>query len=114
VSPKKSNYRRATPTPAAGSGVQTRCCGLLTTAFLSVSACSLAVLLLIAWRRTSNSPETSPSSALGPSAGIDFDKVILDDHASGVRVANVQVVDLDRDGRNGDRDVYVASRACGG
>ena len=79
------------------------------TALLVVIASALAVSLWFVLRQSKQPPAvTSGHAPLERSSKIVFDKVVLDDHKSAVRVANVQVVDFDRDGLN---DILVCDTA---
>ena len=74
--------------------------GKALTALLVLIVSALAVSLGFVLRPSKQPPAvTSGPAPLERSSKIVFDKVVLDDHKSAVRVANVQVVDFDRDGR---------------
>jgi hypothetical protein len=63
-------------------------------------ACGLAVLLGVLGRLAKPAPPGSRRPAPGISSKAAFDKTVFNDHQSAVRVANVQIVDFDRDGLN--------------
>src|SRR5260221_2198890 len=94
---QRSVATTATASPHGKSGRG----GRSATVVLSVTVCALAVVLVIALHSTRWEPgrDLRPSS-VNSSPSIAFDKIALDDHTTGVRVANVQVVDFDRDGLN--------------
>src|SRR6266550_2026409 len=71
------------------------------TALLALIVSALAVALGFVFRQSKPPPPlTSGHAPLERSSKIAFDKAALDDGKSAVRVANVQVVDFDRDGLN--------------
>ena len=83
--------------------------GKALTALLVLIASALAVTLWLVLRQSKPPPAVSSGHApLERSSKIVFDKTTLDDHLSAVRVANVQVVDFDRDGLN---DILVCDTA---
>src|SRR6266568_3193895 len=83
--------------------------GKALTALLVLMASALAVTLWLVLRQSKPPPAVSSGHApLERSSKIVLDKTTLDDHLSAVRVANVQVVDFDRDGLN---DILVCDTA---
>src|SRR5438552_3558720 len=83
--------------------------GKAVTALLVLIASALAVTLWLVLRQSKPPPAVSSGHApLERSSKMVFDKTTLDDHQSAVRVANVQVVDFDRDGLN---DILVCDTA---
>ena len=85
-----------------------RCSGKGTTISLMLMACGLAVLLCVLGRLAKLASPGSRRPAPGISSKAAFDKTAFDDHKSAVRVANVQIVDFDRDGLN---DILVCDSA---
>ena len=74
-----------------------------------VGALPVALWLVQPSTRTPGGASASaPSAPSSKSSKIAFDKIALDDHHTAVRVANVQVVDFDRDGLN---DILVCDTA---
>src|SRR5438105_14514711 len=63
---------------------------------------------LISFRSIRTPGKPSHSSMADSSPAISFDKIVLDDHNTAVRIANVQIVDFDRDGLN---DILVCDTA---
>src|SRR5438034_1790802 len=79
-----------------------------TTISLMLMACGLAVLLCVLGRLAKLASPGSRRPAPGISSKAAFDKTVFNDHKSAVRVANVQIVDFDRDGLN---DILVCDAA---
>ena len=82
--------------------------GKAVTAVLVLIVCALPVALWFVRQSMLPPGVTSGLAPLVRSSKIAFDKVALDDHQTAVRVANVQVVDFDRDGLN---DILVCDTA---
>src|SRR5207253_3421794 len=85
-----------------------RCSGKGTTVSLMLVAGGLAVLFCVLERLAKPAPPGSRGPAPGISSKAAFDKTVFSDHKSAVRVANVQIVDFDRDGLN---DILVCDSA---
>src|SRR5438034_398411 len=79
-----------------------------TTISLMLMACGLAVLLCVLGHLAKPASPGSRRPAPGISSKAAFDKTVFNDHKSAVRVANVQIVDFDRDGLN---DILVCDSA---
>src|SRR3989442_6149677 len=98
--------------PASGSNERARSRhghpGKAVTALLVLIVSALPVALWFVRQSMQPQGVTSGPVPWERSSKIAFDKVALDDHKTAVRVANVQVVDFDRDGLN---DILVCDTA---
>ena len=103
---------RKPPPPASGPTDRARSRqghpGKTVTALLVLIVSALPVVLWFVWQSRPPRSLSAGPAALARSSKIDFDKVALDDPKTAVRVANVQVVDFDRDGLN---DILVCDAA---
>jgi hypothetical protein len=82
--------------------------GKLATTLLVSATCILGVVLLLFERKTDAMRLPLHPATTNFLSGLAFDKIVVDDHKTLVRVANVQIVDFDRDGLN---DILVCDTA---
>src|SRR5205085_2696428 len=67
---------------------------------LILLALLLGGALILAGQSARRAEAHFEATAVGPSPKVAFDKAFLGDHTTATRIANVQILDFDRDGKN--------------